>query len=739
MARLNFRSLLATALAVTLLASACTASPGHGSQHSDSNATATLLRVGTSRLGPVTLQIPPGALARGTTLRIEDAPTSYLILPHSFTVARTTVPSPLHWVLRPLYLKLSREPLRPVTLSFHLATHLEEHLVLLTASPGASWHIVRSSYASSTGVLTAHVRTLSLWAVLGFLPSQLTAFLAHLAKPLLGNLDISTEHPTCPRVSGLLAEQTPGPLAWCIKAHHGDSVTVAFRNTARYWISLGIPDGAALMVSSSGSTFAALGAHLSALELTLLSHTKHRYVAIPAGQTGTLVLSVPPGSQQTFGDTVNLEAIFSQMLAVGLELIGELDTLDSAVPSPDSPDSLPPPSQATSGDAALPQVPSIGTALGVTACLNSIRSLVGPRLIPSRSALLSTLESALTPCLTAALAPLPQSLVVSFLVGLTVAQLVAEILQILVASGSYLIALVHDQNVQLMRVRNPIARAPAPASPVPLVTFGAALYGSPSWTGVRPSSISLSGDGGNFVTGIRWTEWGPSEAVGYGISEVESCNPNCAQGSRVSVPTEVILSDVVAGKFTTLTEKRDGAVMTVPTSEVPSATGSSTSGTVSETLSFGDRLSPSGIGPVMIGMTLSQVNAVLPPSDQVHQVAVSGLGAACKSAQSWAGNNYIALDDNPGMIATAGRLAVLSLSAAGGREFTTRGIALGSSLAQLLRAYPTAAPASSSSGYTNYLFNSGQGLGMLFVVGGSPEPGVGGISAGLIPALLDCL
>ncbi len=727
MARLHLRGMLAILLAVTLLASACTASPRHDSQHGDRSAAATLLRVGTTHLGPVTLRVPPGAVASGTVLRLEAAPPTYLHLSTELTVAQTRIASPFQWVLRPLYLDLSRELLHPVTLSFHLAAQLPEHLVLLTASPGGAWHIVPSSYDPTTGDLTADVSALSVWGILGSFTSSLTTLLDKIAKPLLGNLNISTTRPTCPRTVGLLAETSPGPVAWCIEAHDHNTVTVKFRNTARYWISLGVPDGAAVTVSGEGSMFARAGADLTSLVWSLASRTHHRYVPIPPGATGTLVLTIPPGMAQRFGEQVNPEAIFAQMAIVSLEIIA---ALQSILPIPSNLDA------ATS----LTQLTSLVSQLGTGACLDAISSIVGRQLIPSGSSALSTISAATAPCLLAVLNSLPIASVLLMVgvAGITAVALVAAILQIVVAGVSSLIAIARGQGVQLMKIANPEQVVPTPPTPLPVVSFGAAVSGSPSWTGVKPISISLSGDAGNYVTGINWVEWGPSQAIGYGTSEFESCNPNCAQGSQVSVPTEVILSNVVAGKFTTLTEKRDGQVMTVPTSEVPSASGPSTSVPTSKTLAFGDRLSPGGIGPIRIGMTLSQVNAGLAPSDQVHQASASALGPSCRSGASWVGSNYIALDNNPGMVALSGRLAVLSLSAAGGLTFTTRGISLGSSLPQVLHAYPTAKPVSSSAGYTDYLFSADDGLGMLFAVDGASPGGVGAISAGLVSALLDC-
>jgi hypothetical protein len=37
-----------------------------------------------------------------------------------------------------------------------------------------------------------------------------------------------------------------------------------------------------------------------------------------------------------------------------------------------------------------------------------------------------------------------------------------------------------------------------------------------TWTGMEPSTIAFSADGGNIVTGIRWSSWNHVNAVGQG-------------------------------------------------------------------------------------------------------------------------------------------------------------------------------------------------------------------------------
>jgi hypothetical protein len=101
------------------------------------------------------------------------------------------------------------------------------------------------------------------------------------------------------------------------------------------------------------------------------------------------------------------------------------------------------------------------------------------------------------------------------------------------------------------------ASTPAVAGParLPLLTVG-------GYTGMKPTEIAYSGDATNVVTKITWSSWTASGASGQGTSDIDSCNPNCAQAPPSLVPTTVTLSAPVNGRFTTMTETRNGSTST---------------------------------------------------------------------------------------------------------------------------------------------------------------------------------
>jgi len=68
----------------------------------------------------------------------------------------------------------------------------------------------------------------------------------------------------------------------------------------------------------------------------------------------------------------------------------------------------------------------------------------------------------------------------------------------------------------------------------------------------KPENITLTcADGGIFVEKIRWSTWGEDGATGIGIYSENLCEPNCAEGKRVTAPVNLILSNLTVqnGKY----------------------------------------------------------------------------------------------------------------------------------------------------------------------------------------------
>ena len=65
----------------------------------------------------------------------------------------------------------------------------------------------------------------------------------------------------------------------------------------------------------------------------------------------------------------------------------------------------------------------------------------------------------------------------------------------------------------------------------------------------KPESITITcADGGIFVEKIQWSTWSKEGATGTGIYTENLCEPNCAEGKRVTAPVKLTLSNVTEYK-----------------------------------------------------------------------------------------------------------------------------------------------------------------------------------------------
>ena len=68
----------------------------------------------------------------------------------------------------------------------------------------------------------------------------------------------------------------------------------------------------------------------------------------------------------------------------------------------------------------------------------------------------------------------------------------------------------------------------------------------------KPKAITLTcADGGIYVEKIQWRTWSQKGAIGTGTFSENLCNPNCAEGKRVTAPVNLTLSNLTEhrGKF----------------------------------------------------------------------------------------------------------------------------------------------------------------------------------------------
>ena len=65
----------------------------------------------------------------------------------------------------------------------------------------------------------------------------------------------------------------------------------------------------------------------------------------------------------------------------------------------------------------------------------------------------------------------------------------------------------------------------------------------------KPESITITcADGGIFVEKIQWSTWSKEGATGTGIYSENLCEPDCAEGERVTAPVKLTLSNLTGYK-----------------------------------------------------------------------------------------------------------------------------------------------------------------------------------------------
>jgi hypothetical protein len=64
---------------------------------------------------------------------------------------------------------------------------------------------------------------------------------------------------------------------------------------------------------------------------------------------------------------------------------------------------------------------------------------------------------------------------------------------------------------------------------------------------IEPSWLSLSCDSDyTYLTGLRWSSWGVSQARATGAEAFDTCVPSCLAGKFVTYPVKVVLSGSMA-------------------------------------------------------------------------------------------------------------------------------------------------------------------------------------------------
>ncbi|HEY4024037.1 MAG TPA: hypothetical protein VGM75_35500 [Pseudonocardiaceae bacterium] len=111
----------------------------------------------------------------------------------------------------------------------------------------------------------------------------------------------------------------------------------------------------------------------------------------------------------------------------------------------------------------------------------------------------------------------------------------------------------------------PATTATTSAAPIALpvlVIYPDVVSGPRDYAVIRPTVLGMAADINAQIRNITWTSWTSSGALGHGSRAVDDCNPDCADGRITYIPETVTLSDVVGGRFMSLTETYNNQTLT---------------------------------------------------------------------------------------------------------------------------------------------------------------------------------
>ena len=90
------------------------------------------------------------------------------------------------------------------------------------------------------------------------------------------------------------------------------------------------------------------------------------------------------------------------------------------------------------------------------------------------------------------------------------------------------------------------AKTQESASPIPSLNPEQVLTWNCEIPEHKPEGILITcADGGIYVEKIKWITWSQEGATGLGIYSENLCEPNCAEGKRVTAPVDINLSNLI--------------------------------------------------------------------------------------------------------------------------------------------------------------------------------------------------
>lgn len=451
----------------------------------------------------ITIALPPGEHhAALPAVRAEKEPAATVALTRQLHVSGHSFPSAIA-VLAPAQHLIASGPLPAggVILGFRLQpgsvpAGTSPFLASLDTATG-KWVPVPSTYDAATGVVSARVTHFSIWAPLDWIKSAVASVLKGALESLfsLGGLGGS---PDCSGGGITLTDSRPhSGIGACAQSAGASMALAKIVNQRPYPVDLLYEPGAQVNVPST-DIFTQLGE-----DLNNLSSRWHDRVLLPAGAEADGTVALPAGKQAEFGTQMDPEAYLTSILGTGIRMLAkigggleikiaqdELDDIDKATCLRDAADA------AQSATMSLSTAESLGSV--AFECLATVAKGISDVVFT--------------------IATLAASLITELVGGIW------GTLDAIIGNADHLITL---------RANAPVTVYFAAGQGI----FGQALY--------RPTNAQVSGDGTYFLSGMTWSAWTATTAVGSGTALLDDCNPNCAQGRIYHVPVTVTFSQPV--------------------------------------------------------------------------------------------------------------------------------------------------------------------------------------------------
>jgi hypothetical protein len=437
----------------------------------------------------VTVQLPASSVRVTSTAEPQAAAS----LAKRVRVGGRSLPGAIAVLAVPRHLHASG-PLPPggVVLSFRVNPRLVSagttpFLASLDTATGR-WVPVASRYDPETGEVSARVTHFSIWAPLDWVRARIAALFKGALLALFG-VSGTGAAPSCAGAAIAVTDSRPDEgIGACAQADGPTQAVAKIVDQRPYPVDLLYPVGAQVDVPSA-DPFAQLGE-----DLNNLASNWHDRVLLTGGSEADTTVALPAGQRTGFVTQSDGEALLLGILGTAIRMLAKMG-----------------------GGLAITTAGQLIDALDQAGCLRDVTDTAETTDLSLATA--ENIGSAAFDCLSLAAKGISD-------VIFTVASIAASLAVELVASVWGAIDNATGNAYHVLTLQGPQAVAVDVAEYQN--AYGPLLY--------QPATVELAGDGTYELSGMTWSTWSSTEAIGTGTALIDDCNPDCAGGRFYHVP-----------------------------------------------------------------------------------------------------------------------------------------------------------------------------------------------------------